>query len=142
MDEEKERVTGSIALPKGIDLAAWLDATEDSASSAPSEAYLRYAAVSLPMIQLTQLAHLENLYLQGISPSDLIAWTQGATGHSQGLMSAVFACCQVEEDSDGEKRYAHVSAIYQIYAVLRRQRAKDASLFRGDAGGARAFAKT
>ena len=54
---------GTVGLPHGLDARAWLD----NEASIPSDDYLACAAVSIPMIQITQLAHLENLILKGIS---------------------------------------------------------------------------
>ena len=117
LDEEKGRVEGSIALPQGIDLASWLK----DADSIPSEDYLSYAAVSLPLIQLTQIAHLENLSISGVTLEQLMASTQSATGHSQGLATAAFACLKYKND---DEYYAMVSQFikYQLYLGVSAQK--------------------
>lgn len=110
LEEEKPRVEGSIGLPHGIDLEAWLKDKE----SIPSEAYLSYASVSLPLVQLTQLAHYHNLIIQGISQHDLVKWSLGASGHSQGIIGAAF----VAMDSQAEVYYKNLAQFTKLQLYL------------------------
>lgn len=84
LEEERPHVEGTPGLPEGIDARGWL---EDD-SKIPSEDYLSCAAVSIPMIQMAQLAHLENLLQNGFPMDQMIAHLAGTTGHSQGLIPA------------------------------------------------------
>lgn len=84
IDEERPRMEGTVALPEGIDARGWLDNPE----SVPSDEYLSCAAVSIPMIQMTQLAHVENLVQNGFPLADMLEYTVAATGHSQGVIPA------------------------------------------------------
>ena len=92
LDEERPRVEGSVGLPEGLDLKAWLDDKE----KVPYPEYLSHAAVSMPLVQATQFAHYENLAVQGLSHRDLLSWSLGATGHSQGLVAASFIALAYE----------------------------------------------
>ncbi|KAK0531483.1 fatty acid synthase alpha subunit Lsd1 [Tilletia horrida] len=75
----------SFYLP-GLDVHAWLT----GASARPSVPYLGSIPVSLPLIGLTQLVqYLVSLRASGLSPREFRARFQGATGHSQGIVSAV-----------------------------------------------------
>ena len=85
LDSEKDKIKKSVGLPQSIDLKSWL---EDK-NTIPSEKYLSYATISLPLVQATQLAHLEHLHLSGLAREQLLEWSQGGTGHSQGLAGAI-----------------------------------------------------
>ena len=97
LEEEKHRVEGSIGLPLGIDIKKWLNTTDKN--ELPSESYLSSASVSLPMVQATQFAHLENLLQSGVSIKELLNYSLGATGHSQGIVSATFLALGLEGDA-------------------------------------------
>ncbi|MEQ9366833.1 MAG: ACP S-malonyltransferase [Leptospirales bacterium] len=117
IDEERPRVEGSVGLPHGIDARAWL---EDD-SKIPSEEYLGCAAVSIAMIQMAQLAHLENLLQNGFPMNDLVANLAGTTGHSQGLIPASL----VALNRTGDEYYAAVKKYmkYLLYLGVSAQKA-------------------
>lgn len=117
IDAERTRVEGSIGLPHGIDARAWLD----DESKIPSEEYLGCAAVSIPMIQMVQFAHVENLNKNGFPLSDLIQYSYGATGHSQGLIPA----CLLGMDKKGDEYYDGVGQFmkYLLYLGVSAQKA-------------------
>ncbi|MCB1174790.1 MAG: ACP S-malonyltransferase [Leptospiraceae bacterium] len=95
IEAERPRVDGSIGLPHGIDARSWLE----NADSIPGEDYLATAAVSIPMIQVTQLAHVENLRQNGFPLEKMLQYTVAATGHSQGLIPA----CLMAQDLSGKQ---------------------------------------
>ena len=71
---------------EGFDVAAWL---EDPART-PSASYLASAAVSYPMVGLVQMGHyMAMLGDTGKTHEELVGLFKGATGHSQGIVSAV-----------------------------------------------------
>ncbi|KAE8244255.1 hypothetical protein A4X13_0g6730, partial [Tilletia indica] len=75
----------SFYLP-GLNVHAWLT----GAQPLPSVGYLGSIPVSLPLIGLTQLVQfLVSLRASGLTPREFRARFQGATGHSQGIVSAV-----------------------------------------------------
>lgn len=115
IEEERPHVDGTVGLPHGLDARAWL---EDE-SKIPSEDYLACAAVSIPMIQVTQLAHFENTVNKGISRKDLVAATEATSGHSQGLIPASL----VALDLDGDAYYAAAAKYvkYLLYLGVRAQ---------------------
>ena len=115
LDAERSTVEGTVGLPNGIDARKWLDDPE----SIPSEDYLGCAAVSIPMIQMTQLAHLENLVLQGYSRGDLAGVTLGSAGHSQGLIPASLLAMGLDGDAylEGVSQYMK----YLLYLGVRAQ---------------------
>lgn len=117
IEEEAAKVTGTVGLPHGIDARKWL---EDE-SSIPSESYLSTAAVSLTMIQLTQLAYFESVLKRGWSIEDLIKHTRGSTGHSQGLISMTF--CALGKTG---KEYYDALALYMKYILYLGVRAQEA----------------
>lgn len=87
LEEEKPDSLSPVALPQGLNVRKWL--TDES--SVPTDAYLSTASVSLTMIQMTQLAYFESLLRHGWPVLDLLKYSKGATGHSQGLISMTFA---------------------------------------------------
>lgn len=117
VDEERPRVDGTVGLPLGIDVKSWLaDETK-----LPAEEYQGCAAVSIPMIQMTQLAHLENLVQAGFPRKKLVEYSLGASGHSQGLIPA----CLVAMDRDGDAYYEAVAKYmkYLLYLGVSAQKA-------------------
>lgn len=93
LHEELERLPETAILPDGFELEKWLQ----DESSLPSEEYSEITPISMPMIQLTQLAHLENLVLSGYSREDLIRYASGSSGHSQGLFTATLLALGLDE---------------------------------------------
>ncbi len=117
IDEERSTVEGTKGLPHGINARAWL---EDE-SKIPDEEYLGCAAVSIPMIQLTQLAHLEALAEAGFRRSELPALSSGITGHSQGLIPASLLAMGLEQGP-----YLAEVAKYMKYLLYLGTRAQEA----------------
>lgn len=117
LEEERQRVEGTVGLPQGLALEDWL---KDKASI-PSEEYLSYAAVSLPLVQVTQFAHYENLRIQNISHQELLSLSLGATGHSQGIIAAAFIALGYE----GKAYYDALAKFtkYQLYLGVSAQKA-------------------
>ncbi|KAJ9662568.1 beta subunit of fatty acid synthetase [Coniosporium apollinis] len=71
--------------PKGLDVMRWLH----NRDSQPDTDYLVSAPVSLPLIGLTQLAHYVVVCrAMGTNPGRLRERMRGATGHSQGVVTA------------------------------------------------------
>ena len=70
----------------GLDIVSWLT----GAKPRPSIAYLSSIPISLPLIGLTQLVrYLVVCRVSGLTPGQLRDRISGATGHSQGVVSAV-----------------------------------------------------
>ncbi|KAF7312560.1 Fatty acid synthase subunit alpha [Mycena indigotica] len=70
----------------GLDVVSWLS----GASPRPSTAYLASVPVSFPLIGLTQLVqYLVACNVAGLTPGEYRDTLAGATGHSQGIVSAV-----------------------------------------------------
>ena len=70
----------------GLDVLSWLNGT----SPRPSVAYLASVPISFPLIGLTQLVqYFVVCKVAGLSPGELRSRIAGATGHSQGIVSAV-----------------------------------------------------
>jgi fatty acid synthase subunit alpha, fungi type len=70
----------------GLDVYAWLSGSIER----PPVAYLASVPISLPVIGLTQLAqYLVVCHVAGITPDEMRSRLGGATGHSQGIVSAV-----------------------------------------------------
>ncbi|KAF9267936.1 fatty acid synthase [Marasmius fiardii PR-910] len=83
----------------GLDVASWLS----GASSRPSTAYLASIPVSLPLIGATQLVqYLVACHVTGLTPGDLGDRLKGATGHSQGVVSAVAIAASTSFESFNE----------------------------------------
>jgi hypothetical protein len=69
-----------------MDVVSWLT----GATAWPSTAYLASISISLPLIGLTQLVqYLVVCRVSGLTPGDLRGHIGGATGRSQGVVSAV-----------------------------------------------------
>ena len=70
----------------GMDIISWLDGSIPK----PSTAYFASIPISLPLIGLTQLVqYLIVCRVSGLTPGELRSRIAGATGHSQGVVSAV-----------------------------------------------------
>jgi malonyl CoA-acyl carrier protein transacylase len=112
---ERSEVGSSPALPQGLAFWQWLEQEE----SIPSDEYLNKASVSLPLIGVTQLANYFLFLEKGLGQAELTHITAGATGHSQGLMSAVLAGLAL----DGEKLYSQAKIFikYLFYTGLNSQ---------------------
>lgn len=77
---------------KGLDILNWLHDT----SKTPDIDYMVSAPVSFPLIGITQLAHyVVTARILGKEPGDMRDLMAGATGHSQGIITAV--CISVSD---------------------------------------------
>lgn len=115
LEEESSIVSGTAGLPHGLEPRKWLD----DESTIPSEEYLGCAAVSIPMIQMTQLAHLEALTQAGYDRTSLVQASVGGTGHSQGLIPSTLVSLGLEGDDylEAVKKYTK----YVLYIGVRSQ---------------------
>ena len=76
----------------GLDLVSWLS----GAIPRPAVSYLASVPVSFPLIGLTQLVqYLIVCYVTNLTPGELQNLIAGATGHSQGIVSAVAIAASV-----------------------------------------------
>ncbi len=114
LDEERHRVEGSVGLPEGINLKKWLECKDENKAELPSDAYLSCASVSMPLIQITQFAHLENLLQSGVSMPEILSFGVGATGHSQGIIGATFLALGLE----GEAYYKAMKKFIKLQLYL------------------------
>lgn len=71
----------------GLDVASWLS----GAIARPAIPYLASVPVSFPLIGLTQLVvqYLVVCHVANLTPGELRSRISGATGHSQGIVSAI-----------------------------------------------------
>ena len=70
----------------GLDLISWLNGT----AARPSVDYLASIPLSLPLIGVTQLAqYIVSCRITDLDPGQMRSMFKGATGHSQGIVSAV-----------------------------------------------------
>lgn len=122
LEEEHTRFKNKSIFPQGFDCHSWLENEESS----PDNNYLSIAPISLPMIFVTQIAHLENLHTKNIHRDKILDSTVALTGHSQGLITAVF----VALNHKGSKFYETLSKFikYMYYIGIRAQEASP-SLF-------------
>lgn len=117
IEEELPRIGNTVGLPEGFAIRSWLE----NPATRPSDEYLETSVVSLTMIQATQLAHFEWLSLNGFPKSELLRYTYGITGHSQGIITA----CLIGLAKDGDEYYRALSAFmkYILYLGVRCQEA-------------------
>lgn len=80
----------------GMDITSWLS----GATARPPVAYLASIPISLPLIGLTQLVqYLAVCRVSGLTPGQLRDHIAGATGHSQGVVSAIAISASTSYDS-------------------------------------------
>ncbi|KZT67951.1 hypothetical protein DAEQUDRAFT_367722 [Daedalea quercina L-15889] len=80
----------------GLDVMSWLTGV----TARPPTAYLASVPVSLPLIGLTQLTqYLVTCRVARLSPGEMREKLQGATGHSQGIVSAVVVAASTSLES-------------------------------------------
>ena len=83
---EKADFDGYTYYAHGMDVISWLDGTNPK----PSVDYFASIPISFPLIGLTQLVQYAIIIrISNLTPGDLRSRIGGATGHSQGLVSAV-----------------------------------------------------
>ncbi|KAI0649410.1 fatty acid synthase [Trametes meyenii] len=102
----------------GLDVVSWLS----GASPRPPVAYLASIPISFPLIGLTQLTqYLVVCRVSQLTPGDLLSRLHGATGHSQGLISALsIAASKTFEDFSSN---ASKALRWLFYSGLRGQQA-------------------
>lgn len=102
----------------GLDVVSWLT----GASSRPPLAYLASIPVSFPLIALTQLTqYLIVCRVSQLTPGDLRSRLHGATGHSQGLVSALAVAASTTFDSFHKNAANAIK--WSFYSGLRGQQA-------------------
>jgi fatty acid synthase subunit alpha len=102
----------------GLDVITWLS----RATPRPSIAYLASVPVSFPLIGLTQLVqYLVVCKVAGLTPGELRARIVGATGHSQGIVSAVAIAASATFESFTEN--ARKALKWLFFSGLRGQQA-------------------
>ncbi|MDH5720187.1 MAG: hypothetical protein OEZ13_06130 [Spirochaetia bacterium] len=109
-------IKSSEALLHGFELEKWINDPD----SLPDEEYLYSAPISLPMIQAAQFAHYENFRLKGYNKDSFVEYSKGASGHSQGLISASFPIYDMPEEE-----YYETIKSYTIYLFLMGLRAQE-----------------
>ena len=70
----------------GLDILSWLS----GATAHPAVPYFALVPISFPLIGFTQLVqYLVICHVSNLTPGELRSQLSGATGHSQGIVSAV-----------------------------------------------------
>jgi fatty acid synthase subunit alpha, fungi type/fatty acid synthase subunit beta, fungi type len=93
---EKASLDGFTYYAHGLDVLGWLNG---SVTLPPLE-YLASVPISFPLIGLAQLVqYLVTARVSNLSPGELRSIIQGATGHSQGMVSAVAIAASTTSDS-------------------------------------------
>lgn len=83
---ERADLAGHSYYPHGLDVISWLNGSVER----PPLDYFVSIPLSLPLIGLTQLVqYLVTVRIANLTPGELRSRLGGATGHSQGLVSAV-----------------------------------------------------
>ena len=78
--------SSSFSYDYGLDVLSWLSGS----APRPPVSYLASVAVSFPLIGLTQLTqYLVAFKVADLTPGEMLERLSGATGHSQGIVSAV-----------------------------------------------------
>lgn len=95
---DKAEIDGFTYYSQGLDLISWLDGT----LKVPTDEYLASIPLSLPLIGITQLVqYVVACRITDQTPGQMRALFKGATGHSQGVVSAVaIASSNTWEDLD------------------------------------------
>jgi hypothetical protein len=102
----------------GLDIVSWLS----GAAVRPAVSYLASVPISFPLIGLTQLVqYLVVCHVANLTPGELRSRLSGATGHSQGIVSAVVIAASgtFEEFADN----SHKAIKWLFYSGLRGQQA-------------------
>lgn len=114
----KAEADGHSFYAHGLDVQSWLDGT----TTTPSVEYLASIPISFPLIGLTQLVqYLATCCASGLSPGEMRNHLKGATGHSQGIVSAVAiaasACIETFQENTNK------ALTWLFYSGLRGQEA-------------------
>ena len=114
IDSGLEYIQNTPVLTYGFDLKKWFHEPD----SLPDEEYLISAPLSLPMIQAAQFAHYENFRLNGYDRDTFMEHSKGASGHSQGVISAGFAVYDIDKTEyyDFIKKYTQYLFLMGIRA--------------------------
>lgn len=116
--ELAEEETESSYFTYGLDVTSWLS----GAVERPSIAYLASVPISLPLIGLTQLVqYLVVCRVANLTPGQLRDRIAGATGHSQGIVSAVVV--STSETFDDLVENSRKALRWLFYCGLRGQQA-------------------
>ncbi|VVT56943.1 uncharacterized protein SAPINGB_P005430 [Magnusiomyces paraingens] len=95
----------------GFDIMKWLKSPE----STPDVDYLVFAPVSVPIIGIIQLAHFAiTSKVLGKTPGELRKYFSGATGHSQGLISALAIGSSESWESFEEEALKAITILFYI----------------------------
>lgn len=114
----KAETEGSSFYTYGLDAISWLDGT----NPVPPTEYLASIPVSFPLIGLTQLVqYLAACRVSNITPGEMRGLIKGATGHSQGIVSAVAIAASACLDSFRENTGKAITWLF--YSGLRGQEA-------------------
>ena len=102
----------------GLDVASWLS----GATARPAVPYLASVPVSFPLIGLTQLVqYLVVCHVANLTPGELRSRISGATGHSQGIVSAIVIAASGTFEEFTENSYKAIKWLF--YSGLRGQQA-------------------
>ena len=102
----------------GLDVASWLS----GAAARPAVSYLASVPVSFPLIGLTQLVqYMVVCHVANLTPGELRSRISGATGHSQGIVSAVVIAASGSFEEFAENSRKAVKWLF--YSGLRGQQA-------------------
>lgn len=103
----------------GLDVLSWLEGDEEHV---PPVSYLASIPISFPLIGLTQLAqYIALVRVSNLSPESFRSLVHGATGHSQGIVSAVVLATSTTYESFLEN--ALKASKWLFYTGLRGQEA-------------------
>lgn len=103
---------------KGLDVMKWLK----NPATTPDIDYLIYAPVSVPIIGMIQLAHFAaTARVLGKTPGQIRDSFSGATGHSQGLVSAVAIASSDSWESFNEAALKAMTMFFYIGLHVQRQ---------------------
>lgn len=107
----------TVGFEKGFQPDQWIKDPE----SIPSEDYLERTSISMPMIQVTQLAHYEYLNQNGYNLPAISEHIRSIAGHSQGIITATFLSLGLSGDDyyDALKQYSK----FLYYLAVRTQQA-------------------
>ncbi len=94
LKEEYSTIEGHPLFEKGLPVESWLADPKNFAD----DSYLNRTTISMPMIQLTQLANVELVHQENLKRSDFFPLCQGATGHSQGLATSTLLALSLQDD--------------------------------------------
>jgi fatty acid synthase subunit alpha len=102
----------------GLDVLSWLSGV----TARPSVPYLASVPISFPLIGLTQLVqYLVVCHVANLTPGELRSRLSGATGHSQGIVSAVVIAASGTFDEFVDN--SHKAIKWLFYSGLRGQQA-------------------